>query len=228
MDEESKVEDTKVEETKNNLSDELEKKMLKSYAYPSIKDPDLQEKLDTKREFYYNVSGEKLRPKSYQDVKEYRDNVCTKIVLRPHQNLLSSFINPRTPYKGILMFHGLGSGKTCAGISIAEGFKSMVQKYNTKIYILVPGPVIKEEWKNALINCTGETYAKYRDKSIILNPAEESKNRKMAINNAMQYNRILSYRSFYKKVLGEKILEKQVNKDNKVGYGMQWRIDLHK
>jgi D-alanine-D-alanine ligase len=46
--------------------------------------------------------------------------------------------------------------------SIAEQFKDQVKKYNTKIYILIPGPLLKEGWKEELIsyNCTGETYMK--------------------------------------------------------------------
>ena len=54
---------------------------------------------------------------------------------------------------------------TCAAINIAENFKEQVQKYNTKIYVLVPGPNIKESWKGQLITCTGSTYTNYIDKN---------------------------------------------------------------
>ena len=32
-------------------------------------------------------------------------------------------MNTDTPYKGLLLFHQIGAGKTCAAISIAENFK---------------------------------------------------------------------------------------------------------
>ena len=54
----------------------------------------------------------------------------------------------------------------------------MVQKYNTKIHILVSGPLIKENWKHHLIKCTGETYLKYQDKSIYIDEAEKQRIKK--------------------------------------------------
>ena len=32
-------------------------------------------------------------------------------------------MNLYTPYRGLLLYHGLGSGKTCTSIAIAEGMK---------------------------------------------------------------------------------------------------------
>ncbi len=111
---------------------------------------------------------------------------------------------------------GAIASNTCAGIAIAERFKQMVQKYNTKIYVLVSGPLIKENWKNELLKCTGETYLKEQDKSIHISAVDKQRARKNAINIALQYYRFMSYRSFYKKVLGEKIVEKIKTKDNKI------------
>ncbi|AYV83573.1 MAG: SNF2-like helicase [Hyperionvirus sp.] len=111
---------------------------------------------------------------------------------------------------------GILCHNTCAGVAIAEKFKSMVQKYNTKIYVLVSGPLIKETWKHHLLKCTGETYLKYQDKSLYIDPVEQAKLQKNALNQALQYYRFMSYRSFYKRVLGEKIVEKKVVKGSKV------------
>ena len=70
----------------------------------------------------------------YNDMKEYRDGICAAdISLFDYQSLLGNIINPDTPYKGMIVFHGLGTGKTCAGVAIAEKFKPLVQKYNTKM-----------------------------------------------------------------------------------------------
>ena len=59
--------------------------------------------------------------------------------------------------------HGTGTGKTCTAISIAEQYKEQVKKYNTKIFVLVPGTNIKENFKKALLFCTGGTYLKNKD-----------------------------------------------------------------
>jgi superfamily II DNA or RNA helicase len=107
---------------------------------------------------------------------------------------------------------------TCVGVAIAEKFKPLVQKYNTKIIVLVGGPLIKENWKQHLLLCTGETYLKYQDKSVYIDEAEKNKIEKNGIIQALQYYKFMSYKSFYKHVIGEKITDKQSEKKGKVSY----------
>ena len=40
-----------------------------------------------------------------------------------HQKLVRDYLQVNSPYRGLLLFHGLGVGKTCASIAIAEGFR---------------------------------------------------------------------------------------------------------
>jgi hypothetical protein len=44
--------------------------------------------------------------------------------LMTHQKIVRDYLNLVTPYRGLLLYHGLGSGKTCSSIAIAEGMKS--------------------------------------------------------------------------------------------------------
>ena len=95
--------------------------------------------------------------KNYEDIKDLETiYVVLKLKLYTHQSFLSNFINPSTPYKGLLIFHGVGTGKTGTAISIAENFKDIVKKYNAKINILVTGPLLKENWKNEIVKFTGQ------------------------------------------------------------------------
>merc|ERR1712227_1009612 len=133
-------------------SQEIKDLLEKDYVYPDINDKNFQSKIYKKREFYYHKIPETEQLKKYDDIKRYRDDACTgKLKLYSHQSFLSNLIHPSTPYKGLLIFHGTGTGKTGTAISIAENFKSMVSKYNTKIMILVPGPLLKENWKNEIM-----------------------------------------------------------------------------
>src|SRR5438045_5996250 len=102
------------------LSEEdIEELMKKNYAYPDPSDPELQSKLYVKREFYAHKIPPRPDINDYNDIKEYRDNFCARqFSLHEHQAMLSNFINPDTPYRGLLVFHGLGSGKTCVGFAI--------------------------------------------------------------------------------------------------------------
>ena len=44
-----------------------------------------------------------------------------------HQKIVRDYITQYTPYRGVLLFHGLGSGKTCSSVAIAEGMKTSKQ-----------------------------------------------------------------------------------------------------
>jgi len=47
--------------------------------------------------------------------------------LLTHQKIIRDYINIYSPYRGLLLYHGLGSGKTCSSIAIAEGLKTSKQ-----------------------------------------------------------------------------------------------------
>lgn len=46
-----------------------------------------------------------------------------ELTLLPHQKLVQTYMNIDTPYRGVLLYHGLGSGKTCSSIAITENLK---------------------------------------------------------------------------------------------------------
>jgi hypothetical protein len=187
--------------------------MLKNASYPEVDNNDFQKIIYEKREFYTNRFPERKELVDYKDIKEYRDNICTgEFKLTNQQLFLSNFINPNTPYKGVLICHGTGVGKTCSAIAIAENFKEMVKKYNTKIYVLVPGPLLKEQFKNELIKCTKNTYFNNIDQGEYKDENEKKTIENLAKANALQYYKIKTSKGFYKQVLGHKIIEKDNNK----------------
>ena len=192
-------------------------KLIKDFSYPAPSDPDIQYKIYKKREFYYHQIPKRNIMTNYDEIKNYRDAICKgDFKLREQQAILSNLINPDSHYKGLLIMHGTGTGKTCTAIAIAEQFKDQIKKYNTKIYILSFGPNGRETFKSELLFCTGDTYLKNKELHNQMTKAEIEKEKKIAINAALQYYKILSYKTFYKKVLGEKITEKKVNTNNKL------------
>ena len=50
--------------------------------------------------------------------------VSSDFSLLTHQKIVRDYMNLYTPYRGLLLYHGLGSGKTCTSIAIAEGMKT--------------------------------------------------------------------------------------------------------
>ena len=55
-----------------------------------------------------------------------------------HQKLIRDYLNLSTPYRGLLVFHSLGAGKTASSIAVAEGLKNSKQ-----VYILTPASLEK-------------------------------------------------------------------------------------
>ena len=96
-----------------------------------------QEKLVVKTSQYY-MNNRKLYVHKIRELfKPYEKELaemgeiasCAKdpsvdFSLLTHQKIVRDYLNLYTPYRGLLLYHGLGSGKTCTSIGIAEGMKS--------------------------------------------------------------------------------------------------------
>ena len=71
-----------------------------------------------------------------------------------HQKIVRDYINILTPYRGTLLFHGLGSGKSCSSIAIAEGLKS-----DKNIIVMTPAS-LRTNYIEELKKCGDELYKK--------------------------------------------------------------------
>jgi hypothetical protein len=67
---------------------------------------------------------------------------------------VQNFININTPYRGLLLYHGLGSGKTCASIITAEGLK-----HAHDIVVLLPAS-LRQNYLKELMKCGDQIYRK--------------------------------------------------------------------
>jgi len=71
-----------------------------------------------------------------------------------HQKIVRDYINIYTPYRGLLLYHGLGSGKTCTSIAIAEGLK------NDKSIIVMTPASLRNNYIEELKKCGDYLYKK--------------------------------------------------------------------
>jgi len=74
---------------------------------------------------FMNALLRDYKSKAKSEKEEYNCDTKTdgKFNLLTHQQIVKDYINQYTPYRGVLLYHGLGSGKTCSSIGIAEGLK---------------------------------------------------------------------------------------------------------
>ena len=87
-----------------------------------------------------------------------------------------NFLSFQTPYNNLLLFHGLGTGKTCSAISVCEEMRGFMKEMGiTKRIIIVASPNVQDNFKlqlfdkrklkniNGLWNmraCTGNSFLK--------------------------------------------------------------------
>ena len=101
-------------------------------------------KIASKQEFEEN----KLLIKIEDDFEKQSNEICNKdFELAPHQKFLKNFLSMYTPYNGILLYHGLGTGKTCSAIGVAEETRKYLKfmGYNERI-IIVASPNVQENF----------------------------------------------------------------------------------
>ena len=85
------------------------------------------------------------------------DNICNnfEFELLPHQKFVKNFLSYQTPYNSLLLYHGLGTGKTCSSIGVAEEFRTYSNRMgiNKKIMI-VCSEFVQANYKKQLFDET--------------------------------------------------------------------------
>jgi hypothetical protein len=104
------------------------KKINNDFLYPDLNDENFNIKISEKKEFYDTMNTEKIYRN--KELVEHADKMCNATYeLQQHQYFVKNFMSFQTPYNSLLLYHGLGSGKTCSAIGISE--------LNTSILIVV-------------------------------------------------------------------------------------------
>lgn len=148
--------------------------------YPDPQDPQFAARLYSKREFY---EARAVAANIYAGVDPCSSAAAEKLFdLTPVQRIVTRFMHPQTPYMGLLINHGVGVGKTCTAVTIAEQFLETAPK--NKVIVLVP-QALKDNFKNTVFDpsklhwnaeegkwtasqCTGVSYLERLD--LLTNP----------------------------------------------------------
>lgn len=205
---------------KNNRSKQFD------FLYPNLDDPEFNIKIAQKKEF-----NENKYDGSIHDLEEYSNKLCeADFELSPHQLFVRNFLSFNTPYNSLLLYHGLGTGKTCSAITVAEEMRDYLKQL--KIFqriIVVASPNVQENFKLQLFderklqltnniwtmnsNCVGNKFLKE------LNPTNTSINKQKLIS---QIKRLINesylfmgYREFASYIHKVSSIEDGQHDDNK-------------
>lgn len=142
------------------------------YLYPTLNDPEFNVKISEKKEFQdMKYDG------SIEDPIEKAEKLCNaEFELAPHQLFVRNFLSFNTPYNSLLLYHGLGTGKTCSAITICEEMRDYMRQMGiSQRIIIVASPSVQENFKLQLFDerklkkingvwnihaCTGNKYLK--------------------------------------------------------------------
>ncbi len=84
--------------------------------------------------------------------------------LEPYQKFVGQFINYRSPFSDILLFHGLGSGKTATAINVYNVLFNFTPKWN--VFVIIPASLKNDPWLKDLDKWLGKSEKGIRMKNI--------------------------------------------------------------
>lgn len=122
--------------------------------YPSLDEPDFATKLTQYKDF--NIKARTHRATTPEELVEVADRLCNEeLELSTYQTVIRNFLSNDTPYNGLLLFHGLGTGKTCSAITVAEEHRRFLKESGLKRFIYVLGGLnIQDNFKKQLFDPT--------------------------------------------------------------------------
>ncbi len=119
------------------------------YLYPTLDDPNFNIKIAQRKEFNETQYEGGVYP-----IEEHANKLCnSEFELAPHQMFVRNFLSFQTPYNSLLLYHGLGSGKTCSAIGISEDMRDYLKQMNmNQRIIIVASPNVQDNFKLQLFD----------------------------------------------------------------------------
>jgi len=119
------------------------------YLYPSLNDPNFIVKIAEKKEFNDNRYDGKI-----YDIKQQAELLANaEFELAPQQAFVRNFLSFQTPYNSLLLYHGLGSGKTATSIGVCEEQRDYLKQMGiAKRTIIVASPNVQDNFRVQLFD----------------------------------------------------------------------------
>ncbi len=141
--------------------------------YPDLDEEQFAQKLAKLAEFNIYKAPSFGHVKNKQEFNKQADQLCNDFEKTLYQYFISHYISKRTPYKSILLYHGVGTGKTCSAITLAEGFLTTHSIYEEPMVWVIMPLALKNSFKEQIFSlsnfdnyeylakqCTGDLYIK--------------------------------------------------------------------
>jgi len=132
------------EDYKTNPTDEYD------FLYPDQNDPNFNIKI-AKHKIFQDT---KYDGTIHDDIEKQADKECNlDFEIMPHQQFVRNFMSLDTPYNSLLLYHELGTGKTCSAIGITEEMRHyMKQTGNRAKIIIIASPNVRQNFRSQLFD----------------------------------------------------------------------------
>lgn len=181
---------------------------INELSYPTNTKSNFAEIIANKKEFKRSMHDDIDYDKF--TFEELSNSMCEKKDFRITKNQLfvKTFLSPNTPYNSILLYHGVGVGKTCAAINIAEQFIPLFKIKNPQSKCLVLLPTnLKDNFRKQLFDienlnqCTSEKYLnQIKNKKILSKDSLQNQANKL-INDNYEFMGFIEFSKSIKSVL---------------------------
>ena len=123
------------------------------FLYPTLNDPVFALNIAQRKEFN-DTKYEVIIPVSQNQMETEAAKLCgAAFELAPHQLFVRNFLSVMTPYNSLLLYHGLGTGKTCSAISVAEEMRDYMHQAGAVKKILVVASVnVQDNFRKQLFD----------------------------------------------------------------------------
>jgi hypothetical protein len=119
------------------------------FLYPELNDPNFNIKIAKRKEF-----NDTQYDGTIYDIKEQANKLCNAdFELMPHQLFVKNFMSMQTPYNCLLLYHSLGSGKSCSSIGIAEETRAYMKQVGlTQPIFIIASPNVQQNYRLQLFD----------------------------------------------------------------------------
>ena len=141
----------KKEYEKNNSKDHSES-IEDRILYPSLNDSNFNKHIASKQEFHdHQFQGE-----IQKDIEAESKKACeSEFEIMPHQKFVKNFMSLETPYNSLLLYHELGTGKTCSAIGITEEMREYMKQTGVlKKIMIIASPNVQDNFRKQLFDAS--------------------------------------------------------------------------
>ena len=141
--------------------------------FPVHGDPKFREKLMKLDEYRLFAQPSYGTFETADAFEETVQQACGGFEKMMYQHLMQHYLSRRSPYRSLLLYHGLGVGKTCSSITIAEAFLTDHTASDEPRILVVSPTTLKKSYEDQIFSatmylnkkdlrnqCTSDTYAK--------------------------------------------------------------------